>query len=143
MSAIPKLQADKAARLTEANKLIRIISTYGRRFFYNEENNCVAEMLIGPRGHIFFIDDYSRKLIYVAHSGRWPGWSHGGTLRDLVKALANYVRTGEQLSIFWISPGRFDDSNIWGYAPDEMTKCRAEALTCAAIKPHPAMETAC
>lgn len=117
----------KHERITEANKLIETISSYGRRFFYNERNDRVAYMLIGPRGHIYFVDDYSGKAIYVAYNGRWNGWSHGGTLRDLVKELANYVRTGEQLSPNWIGPQRFNDSNIWGYAEDEMAKCRAEA----------------
>jgi hypothetical protein len=126
--------SEKAARVAKVNHLVRVISTYGRRFFYNARHNRVAEMVIGKGGHLYFIDDYTGKPIYVAYDGRWSGWSHGGTLRDLVKALAEYVRTGNQLSISWIGPERFDDSNIWGYAESEMAKCRAAALTTGVIR---------
>jgi hypothetical protein len=126
--------AKKTDRLAHVNDLIKTISDYGRRFFYNKERDRVARMLIGPKGHLYFQDDYTGKAIYVAYQGRWSGFSHGGTLKTLVEALANYVRTGQQLSIGWIGPERFDDSNIWGYAEDEMAKCRAAALTNPAIK---------
>jgi len=127
--------AEKDERLAHANALIKTISSYGRRFFYNARHNRVAEMVIAPKGHIHFIDDYSGNAIYVAYNGHWRGWSHGGTLRDLVKRLAEYIRTGEPLSINWIGPQRFDDSNIWGYAEEEMAKCRAEALLNQAVLP--------
>jgi hypothetical protein len=117
----------KHERVAEVNALIKTISDYGRRFFFNERSNRVAHMFIGHRGHLYFVDDYSGVPIYVAYSGRWSRFSHGGTLRNLVDELANYVRTGAQLSIGWIGPERFDDSNIWGYAAEEMAKCRAEA----------------
>lgn len=134
----------KAARLVEANKLIKIISTYGRRFFYNAKHNRVAEMKIAPSGHIYIIDDYTGKAVYTAYRGHWNGFSHGGTLRDLIQTLANYIRTGERLSINWIGPERMrsTDGNIWGYAPDEMEKCRAEAFTCDAIRPLEEKEAA-
>lgn len=128
----------KHERLAEANNLIKTISDYGRRFFYSAKNDRVAHMMIGHRGHIYFVDDYSGKAIYVAYNGHWRGWSHGGTLRDLIKELANFVRTGKQLSPNWIGPQRFDDSNIWGYAEDEMVKCRAEAAKSPALRaPQP------
>lgn len=127
--------AEKVARIEHVNALIKTISTYGRRFFYNANNNAVAEMVIGLDNHIYFIDDYTMKAVYVAYNGRWRGFSHGGTLRDLIRELAHYIRTGEQLSIDWIGPERIriTDGNIWGYASDEMNKCRAEALKNPAV----------
>ena len=130
---------EKHARLAHVNDLIRTISKYGRRFFYYKDKDRVAEMLISSSGHLYFLDDYTCELVYVAYSGRWRGFSHGGTLRGLIEALANYVRTGEQLSIGWIGPERLriTDGNIWGYDPDEMAKCRAEAVLNPAIKVAP------
>lgn len=130
------MSQEKTNRLEHVNALIKTISTYGRRFFYNKRFDRVAHMLIGPKGHLYFVDDYSGKPIYVAYNGHWDGWSHGGTLRDLVKELASYIRTGKQLSRHWIGPERFDDSNIWGYAEDEMIKCRAEAFLSPVLR-HP------
>jgi hypothetical protein len=52
----------------------------------------------------------------------------------LIKTISDYVRTGEQLGIGWIWPQRFNDSNIWGYAEDEMSKCRAEAVKSPVIR---------
>jgi len=123
-----KLQ-QKITRLEQVNALITVISTYGRRFFYDKGSNRVAQMVIGKGGHLYLIDDYTGKSIYIAYNGHWGGFSHGGTLRDLVKAMAHYVQTGEQLMMHWIGPKRYSDgSNIWGYAADEMEKCRAAAL---------------
>lgn len=122
-----KRAEQKAARLAEVNQLIKSISDFGRRFFYNKQHDRVARMVIGKAGHLYFVDDYSGKPIYTAYRGHWRGFSHGGTLRSLVQALADYVRTGKQLSMDWIGPERFDQSNIWGYAADEMAKCRAQA----------------
>jgi hypothetical protein len=127
-------KAQKAERLEHVNALIKIISDHGRRFFYNEQNNHVARMLIGPKGHLYFQDDYTGKAIYVAYQGRWSGFSHGGTLKALVERLAEYVRTGSCLSIDWIGPERFDQSNIWGYSEDEIAKCRSAALVNSAVK---------
>lgn len=127
--------AEKAERLVHVNALIKTISDHGRRFFYNEKDDRVARMLIGAKGHLYFVDDYSCTLIYVAYQGRWKGFSHGGTLKSLVERLADYVRKGDRLPIDWIGPERFNQSNIWGYAADAMAKCRAEALLNPAVKP--------
>lgn len=124
----------KVERLAHVNDLIKTISDHGRRFFYNERNNRVARMLMGPRGHLYFQDDYTGKAIYVAYQGHWRGFSHGGTLKSLVERLAAYVRTGDCLSIDWIGPERFDQSNIWGYAPDAIARCRAAALSNPAVR---------
>lgn len=127
--------AEKAQRLQHANALLETISKYGRRFFFNEKNNVVAKFAIGGDNHIYFIDDYTLKAVYTAYRGRWRGFSHGGTLRQLVEALSYYIKTGQRLSIDWIGPERFDQSNIWGYSEDQIAKCRSEALLNPAIKP--------
>lgn len=129
--------AEKAQRIEHINALIKIISDYGRRFFYDARSGRVARMAIGQKGHIYFQDDYSGKLIYVAYRGNWRGFNHGGTLQDLVNKMANYVRTGDRLGIGWFGPERkgITDGNIWGYDDDEIAKCRAEAAKNPAVKP--------
>ncbi|WP_323142772.1 hypothetical protein [Massilia phyllosphaerae] len=129
-----KRAEQKAARVAEVNKLLKSISNFGRRFFYSKQHDRVASMMIGKTGHVYFVDDYSGKPIYTAYQGHWRGFSHGGTLKSLVQALAEYIRTGKQLSMDWIGPERFDQSNIWGYAADEMAKCRAEVALSPVIK---------
>jgi hypothetical protein len=130
---------EKQQRAAHANDLVKIISDHGRRFFYNANKDRVAGFSVAPSGHIYFTDDYTGTPIYVAYQGRWRGWSHGGTLRELIRRMARYINTGKRLSLDWIGPERFDQSNIWGYTSDEMTKCRTAALECAAIEPdHPA-----
>lgn len=130
------VREEKFERLHHINELIRTISKYGRRFFYYDKFDRTASMLIDRSGHIYFRDDYTDKLIYVAYRYRWNGFSHGGTLKELVKAMAHYIRTGDKLDIGWIGPERMriTDGNIWGYAPDEMEKCRAEAMRNPAIE---------
>ena len=123
----------KMMRVNHVNALIATISDHGRRFFYNAGRDQRAKMMLSRTGHIYFQDDYSGKLIYVAYQGRWRGFSHGGTLKNLVERLADYIRTGDPLSIDWIGPERFDQSNIWGYSQESMAKCRAAAQLSPAI----------
>lgn len=127
----------KVERLEQVNALVTVISTYGRRFFYNATNDRIAQMVIGKGGHLYWVDDYTRKPIYIAREDHWRYFSHGGTLRDLVKRLAQYVRDGKPLPLDWIGPKRNSDgSNIWGYAAEEMEKCRAAALGTGVIAPE-------
>lgn len=137
VSAREEAAKERRERLEEANGLIKIISDYGRRFFYNQQRGSVARFCTNARGQIYFVDDYSGKAIYVAYKGRWQGFTHGGTLRNLVEALSYYIRTGHRLSIDWIGPERrrITDGNIWGYEPGEMARCREAALKTKAIRP--------
>ena len=60
---------------------------------------------------------YSGKRIFThetVRGGKWWGFSHGGTLKDLVKEFRDYICTGESLHLGHLGPERFNDSNIWG-----------------------------
>ena len=116
-------------RVDHANELIRLIASCGREFFRNGET--VAHMEIDKHGKIWFVDDYTRRRIYTHYSGRWRGFSHGGTMRDLIKELRDYISKGKTLNPRIIASKGFyeDGSNIWGYEPSE-----AEALRKAAWK---------
>tara|TARA_R110001606_G_scaffold8453_3_gene37202 strand:+ start:5382 stop:5849 length:468 start_codon:yes stop_codon:yes gene_type:complete len=115
-------------RVEHANELIRLIASCGREFFRHGET--VAHMEIDQRGKVWFVDEYTRRRIYTHYRDDWRGFNHGGTLRNLIEDLRDYISKGETLNPLVITPKRLrDHSNIWGYEPSE-----AEALRQAAWK---------
>ncbi|VVQ01475.1 hypothetical protein PS938_02521 [Pseudomonas fluorescens] len=120
----------KRKRCEHVNQAMRIIADHGRRFFYSQAVNRYASMEIDARGKVWFIDDYSGKRIFTHETvwgGRWRGFSHGGTLKDLIKEFRDYICTGKQLHPGYLGPERFDDSNIWGYDQEDMRAVREQA----------------
>ena len=120
----------KRQRVEHVNQAIRIIADHGRRFFYSQAVNRYASMEVDQRGKVWFIDDYSGKRIFTHETvwgGRWRGFNHGGTLKDLVKELRDYICTGKPLHAGYLGPERFDDSNIWGYDEAGMKAVREQA----------------
>lgn len=123
----------KQDRLTHANQLIKIIGTYGRRFFWNSENKKFARMDLRG-GHVYFIDDYTGIAIYTHKTGfsnKWRGFSHGGTLRSLVEDMRDYIANGTQIPRWKIVIQQFGrdnlEDNIWGYPKDDAEAVRREA----------------
>ena len=117
-------------RADQVNQAIRIIADHGRRFFYSQTVNRYASMEVDARGKVWFVDDYSGKRVFTHETvwgGRWRGFSHGGTLKDVVKAFRDYICTGEQLHPGYLGPERFSDSNIWGYDEEGMRAVREQA----------------
>lgn len=146
MSALTKQE-----RLEEANKVIEAIAAHGRRFFYSgpgsdpseggvRAKRCpegrVARFEFDGRGAVCFRDDYSWERILVVDSGRWKGWSHGGTMRSLVIKLRDYIRTGEPISVGWFGPWPdwMSQGDLWGYGADAMALVREAALKTQAVK---------
>lgn len=124
--------AAKVQRVEHVNQAIRVIADHGRRFFFNAKQNTYASMEVDARGRVWFIDDYSRKRIYTQPTvwgGKWRGFSHGGTLRDLVCLFRDYIRTGKKLHPFYLGPerARLTDGNIWGYDAESMQAVREKA----------------
>lgn len=120
--------AMRRERLEHANALIKLISSRGRRFFYNKAHDRTSEMWIDLGGRIWFTDDYTGKSIYTLYRGRWHAFSHGGTLRDLVIRLHDYIAYGHLLPPEIICPtyNNQEDGNIWGYPEDEAELLRQE-----------------
>jgi hypothetical protein len=116
----------KADRLAHANALIKTISDHGRRFFYNARTGEVGKLELDTRGRVWWIDDYRNARIYTAYNGRWRGFSHGGTMRDLICALRNYIQRGELLHPEYIAPA-MSYGDMWGYGVDAAKAVRAEA----------------
>ena len=144
----------KSERLEHANQLIRVIADHGRRFFfyagsnvYNPHTKTTAFVPANRYayleirwGRVYFIDDYSERAVYTHHptfGNRWRGFSRGGTLRDLVEDMRDYVMNGKQIARWKIAPERIrvTDGNIWGYSTEEAEKVRALAYALPIIEP--------
>ncbi|GGF56402.1 hypothetical protein GCM10007301_15060 [Azorhizobium oxalatiphilum] len=134
-------------RMAHANALLESISRHGRRFFYYDRRQRVASFEIDLAGRLWFRDDYTWKRVYVAYSGWWRHFSHGGTMRRLVDDLATYIRTGERIwrGHFGPWPMHFCDGDLWSYGTDAMEALRSEiaASPCLRVAPTtPTRETA-
>lgn len=121
----PSTLEKKQLRAVHANTLILSIASYGRKFFRHEDT--VAKLFVQPSGRVFILDEYTRKLIYTHYKGHWDGFNNGGTLRNLVCMLRDYIMTGERIHIGHIcTQRRYDESNIWGYSEEEAAALRKE-----------------
>jgi hypothetical protein len=145
-------QDAKHLRVIEANRVITAISMHGRRFFYTgpgvnpsrakaSPDGRIARFEKDARGALWFRDDYTWKPIYVAWDrGQWKGWSHGGTLRDLVRALRDYIRTGTPIRPGWFGPWPdwVCEGDLWGYGAEAMAAVREAVMKTEAVaKPNP------
>lgn len=116
----------KQERLNHANELIKVISEHGRHFFYNKEKNSLAELRIDENGRVWFKDDYTKKWIFTHKTNwtnTWKGFSHGGTLQDLIQQMREYIIKGTQIHEGYIGLKRtYQDGNIWGYPDEDLKK---------------------
>lgn len=107
----------KQQRLEEANKLIKSIASYGRKFFSGPCGNGELHTDLLVSGRVCFVDAKTLNPIDT-HEHEWIGFSHGGTLRVLVEYLRDYINEGEKFSIECICTRRRDGSDIWGYGKE-------------------------
>lgn len=128
-------KAEKQQRLIEANRIIKVIASHGRRFFFCKEKNTFAEFYFDDHGILWLRDEYTQKSIYVCCNGRWRYFSNGGTLRDIIRALRDYIRLNEPLNagIFGPWANWICDRDLWGYGKPEMAKLREELYSSPAI----------
>ncbi|OUL59226.1 hypothetical protein B1199_02875 [Pseudoalteromonas ulvae] len=108
-------------RLDIVNELINQIAAHGRKFFRCDGRVSFVER--DSRGKVWFVDSWKGDRIYTHYHGSWKGFSHGGTLRNLVEQFRNYIVRGNRISINHICTKRLDgQSNIWGYSNEEAEK---------------------
>jgi len=120
----------KQKRVDEINELIKLISDIGRRFFYSEKHDRIARFEIQKSGRIAFYDDYSGKKvnIYLKHR-EWPGFTHGGTLKNLVGNMSEYIRFGHKIDVRFLAPfGWSSERDIWGYGKDASDQLKRKAV---------------
>jgi len=108
----------KQERADKVNELIKVIGDCGRHFFKYQDRYAKAE--IDHRGRVWWIDDYTQKRIYTHYPYRWRGFSHGGTLQDLVKRFRDYITKGEAVPSSRLGPwpDHYCNGDLWGYGGD-------------------------
>lgn len=132
------MSPEQEQRMALANQVIKIIGTYGRRFFHNDRTGAYAKFEIDPRGTVWFVDAKSQISIRIDKDNKtrhWMGFSHGGGLRDLVERLYEYIVSGRLVSHYNLGFERYDGSNVWGYPDEDMQKVREEAGALALFPP--------
>ena len=69
---------------------------------------------------MWFVDGYREDRIYTHYTrGRWRGFSEGGTLRDLVIRLRDFITKGTTVGrVFGPYPDWYCDGDPWGYGAD-------------------------
>lgn len=124
---------DQERRLVAVNNLILCIAGHGRRFF--SHGHRVSRLELDARGRVWFIDKYTGARIYTHYAGAWRGLSEGGTLRDLICALRDYVKRGTQIRRgFGPWPDGYCGGDPWGYGDDmEIVRLRARDLGILAL----------
>lgn len=121
------LRSVRLARLYAANCLIEIISIHGRKFFFHAASGRTAKLELDARNKVWLIDEYTQCRVDTHGKDEWEGFSHGGTLHNLVSALRDYIVDGKLLSFHSIAPSRTDGSNYWGYDEVQAIAVRAAA----------------
>lgn len=133
-------QFARLLRCEYANRLIEVISSYGRSFFYSRRRDSVARLSFDKR---VYLHDEGGATIEVKASSKWKGFSHGGTLRDLVLQMRNYVQRGERIDPAYLGIDRqIGEGNIWGYPPEQMRLCREAAQQLPIINVASSLECA-
>ena len=83
-------------RIIAANKFLRVVANCGRCFFRNKGAGHYAYLALNGRSNIVWLfDDYTGARINVIREGPWEGFSHGGTLKSLVRSIGSFVLNGK------------------------------------------------
>lgn len=134
------LRKDRAYR---ANLLLRFISKRGRHFFRHPveptvqfPDPVVTTFVIAENGRVWLIDSFTKKRIYVAHAGRWKGFSNGGTMRRLIEAMYKYIMHDIRVQSHHFGPWPewLGDGDLWGYGSEAMEEIRREARRLGVIE---------
>lgn len=122
---------EKLSRVAIANKAIEVIASHGRKFFSlaaegrQAEENRISRFELHDNGRLWFIDRYSQKSIYVMwRRGQWRHFSEGGTLRDLVCGMADWiVGRAENFPVNRLGPWPqwVCNGDLWGYGAEMET----------------------
>ena len=111
--------SERLDRLNTANQVLQIIGSHGNKLFTHQDR--ISKLEFDDLGRLWLVDAYSQKRIYIHYGGKWRGFTGGGTLRNLVAALREYVTRGTLVSPQHFGPwservGHKGD--LWGYGED-------------------------
>ena len=130
--AMKEKDKQKVERLYNANELIKAIGTTGRKFFNYPNKHGLGRFELGKQGSIWFVDGYTGKRIYLNHKYWQGGFSEGGTLRDLINDLKNYITNGKKFGYperhFGPWPMWLCEGDLWGYGDEDMGIVRKRAI---------------
>ena len=119
--------SDQHQRLENVNAFMQVIGDHGRNFFKHKDR--YASMEVDHRGRVWFIDDYTQDRIYTHYRWRWRGFSHGGTMRNLVELFRDHIKKGRCMNPRYFDPQKLSCSgHIWGYPAEEMARVKAEGI---------------
>lgn len=121
----------KWARVRQANTVIKIVASHGRRFFFSEAYDRISRFGLDRAGQVWYVDQHTGMKLYPFGAGNWPGFTHGGTLQELVARLAQYIETGAQLDLACFSLER--DTELWAYGKETMVEVRRLVLETGAV----------
>ena len=119
----------KEKRVEQANELIKLIATSGRKFFnYEDRTECggIISRFELKKGRIYFVDGYTKVSMY-AYAPKFlnHGFTQGGTMKAFVLDLAEWIRTGKPTNAKNGYGGVYCDH--WGYPPADMTKIQQKS----------------
>ena len=131
-------QAERLDRCERANELVRVIGTHGRRFFWSEKYQRFGRFEVDDRGRVWWHDEYTSARVYCHVQWLGRGFHNGGTLNDLVRAMAAWVHRGERVPWWMFGPYRrwvCGDGDRWGYGHANMEPIREAAARLGVIDP--------
>lgn len=118
-------------RVSCANAFLTAIASHGRKFFAytHADGQRIAHVERDARGKLWMHNEWNLQRINIDnHRGEWPGFHHGGTLRQIVEGLAKYIREGGPI---W---GGVGFGCHWGYDQAGMDKIVAEGRRLGIIR---------
>jgi hypothetical protein len=116
-------------RLEKVNRLLRVISEHGRRFF-SYESGLVSQFEFDPRGRLWWVDGFEGERVYThTHLPCWEGFNNGGTLQQLAIDLQRFIWEGTLLPPYHLGPwpDNWCGGDLWAYG-DDMVKVRRAAV---------------
>lgn len=126
MTSGTSINETKWGRVRQANAVIKIVASHGRRFFYSEAYDRVSRFGLDRVDQVWYVDQHTGMKLYPFGGGTWPGFTHGSTLQDLVARLAQYIETETKLDLACFPLER--DAELWAYSQETMMEVRRLVL---------------
>ena len=113
-------------RLSAANEFIKAIASCGRNFLSENsdsrnkvESPFISFMEVDKNGKVWFTDRYTKKRIYTHYKYDWKNFSEGGTLRNIIECLREFIKRGRTMRKEYFQPHMGSGfENPWGYGED-------------------------
>lgn len=132
----------KPDRLLKANRLLRGIASCGRMFFRHDGK--ISQFELDAMGRVWFRDEHSGRRVYTHYSGEWRGFTNGGTMRNLVCHLRDFIRAGKMMPDHTLGPwpAWYCNGDLWGYG-EHMDDIRELARDLGSVRPSTKESTPC